>query len=262
MSKLFFAATAAAETMTQDAAQAAEGAGMNWLFFLVLAMFVVLTIWGHYRGFFKMIVGLAALAIAIVGTVVIGSPIAKRLCESDLQTKVEEKLEGYVTEYTTEDLETLVGSAQDEAIDELPLPEILREVLKRNNASDVYANLGVDTFSEYLCRFLSHLVIYAAVCAVVFLVLLIATHVVFFLLNIVAKLPILSGMNSLAGAVVGFVQAVAYVWFFILVVTAFAGHDWGADCLQMIRDNTFLSFLYENNLLLKYITSLDIFGMN
>ncbi len=230
----------------------------NWLLILVIVLFAVLVIWGHYQGFFKMIVGLAAIAIAIAGTVLIGAPIAKKLCESDLRVKVEEKIEGFVTEYITEDLESLVGSAQDEAIDELPLPEILREILKRNNAGDVYKELGVKTFSEYLCRFLSRLVIYAAVCAVVFLVLLIATYVACFLLDIVAKLPILNGMNSLAGAAVGFVQALIYVWVFFLVVTACAGYDWGAECLKMIQDNTFLSFLYENNLLLKYITSLKI----
>ena len=208
---------------------------------------------GTLQRIFKMAVGLAALLIAVVGTCIIGPPLAGKVSESNIRTAIEDKVNTYVQKNITGNLEELVKTTQDESIDSLPLPKIVTKMLKENNTLDKYKELEVENFREYLCRYLTQMIIYAAVYTILFVVILIAAYIVFYLMDIVAKIPGVHGANQLAGAAMGFAQALVYVWVFFLIITAYSSKDWASTCLGMVKDSQFLSIIYDNNLLLRMI---------
>ena len=67
-------------------------------------------------------------------------------------------------------------------------------------------------------------------------------------LDLVAKLPILSGMNQLAGAALGGIEGLLLIWVAGLIVGACGQMDWARAVLGQIEGSVWLSFLYRNNL--------------
>ena len=71
-----------------------------------------------------------------------------------------------------------------------------------------------------------------------------------------ARLPILSGVNKLAGAALGGAEGLIFLWLAFLLITAFSTTEWGMNLNRMIESSSWLSFLYDNNLLAKFVMSL------
>ena len=73
---------------------------------------------------------------------------------------------------------------------------------------------------------------------------------ILFSLGIIAKLPVLHGLNKTAGMVLGFLEGILFVWIFFFVVTMCVGTQWGGRLLFLIADSDLLSWIYRKNLLL------------
>ena len=84
---------------------------------------------------------------------------------------------------------------------------------------------------------------------ILFLLIYLAIRFLVVWLDLVAKLPILSGMNQIAGALLGAVVALFFVWIVCLVFTAFSGTKLGTSALMMIEESSWLSWIYDHNLL-------------
>ena len=123
------------------------------------------------------------------------------------------------------------------------------ELLTENNNKEVYKMMGVEFFQDYVGGYLSDMVLKAAVFVVLFLVVYIVLQIVVIWLDLIAKLPILSGINKMAGAVLGGVQALVYIWIGCLILTMFSGTEWGAMTLAQISSSRWLSWIYDHNLL-------------
>ena len=125
-----------------------------WLSVLVAVYLVGMTLYGHYRGFIRQTVSVAALVISIVA-VNLASPYVKTfLLESEgVQTAVT-KAVSFALDGTPSDWEQeSQPSAQRAYIEELPLPEQIKSLLIENNNSEVYEMLGVDRFADYLAAY-------------------------------------------------------------------------------------------------------------
>ena len=70
-----------------------------------------------------------------------------------------------------------------------------------------------------------------------------------FSLGLAAKLPVLHGINKLAGLVFGFGEGLLVVWIFFFVVTVFSPTNWGGEMFAMISDSRILTWLYRENIL-------------
>ena len=75
-------------------------------------------------------------------------------------------------------------------------------------------------------------------------------------LDLIAKLPILSGLNQIAGAVLGAAEALVFIWIACLVFTALSGTALGRGVLAQVEASVWLSWLYDHNML-----TLMIFGI-
>ena len=86
---------------------------------------------------------------------------------------------------------------------------------------------------------------------IMFLVVYILLRLVMKWLDIMAKLPVLSGMNQIAGAILGGIQGLFFLWLISLLLTACASTFWAAPILRQVEASPWLSFLYHYNLLSK-----------
>lgn len=245
-----------AEVTTEAATEAAENAasgGLNWLFVSAIVLVAGMGVIGYFLGFFRMLLSTFALFLAILGTYVFGGPIADRVADSGIGRSVETRIQEFVNKNipnmpSEEDIK-----AQNEAIEKLPLPERITKHIIAHNNRQTYEELGVDKFQPFLTKFTTNLVISAAVYVTLFVVLLIALHLLIYLLDIASKLPILNGLNHLAGALLGLIYAVAVLWIFFILVSAFPNVKFFADCQKMIMENNLLGTMYNNNLLMRLL---------
>lgn len=143
--------------------------------------------------------------------------------------------------------ETEIPDAQRRFIEEMPLPDALKELLIENNNDEVYQLLGVDAFAEYIGNYLANVIVNLIGFVILFVVIYITLKLLAGALNLVAKLPVLSGINQIAGALLGGLEGLFFLWLAFLPVTAFSASSWASAVLEQIEASPWLSFLYHYN---------------
>ena len=56
-------------------------------------------------------------------------------------------------------------------------------------------------------------------------------------------------MNQLAGAILGGIEGLFYLWFFDIILAACSGMAWASSLLAQIQASSWLSFLYRYNII-------------
>ena len=165
----------------------------------------------------------------------------------------------WIAEQTKTTIESAIGIEDDiqvpaeqrQVIEGLSLPKDVKQMLLENNNSRMYEILGVNAFVEYIGNYLANMILNWAGFVIMFLVVYILLRLVMKWLDIMAKLPVLSGMNQIAGAILGGIQGLFFLWLISLLLTACASTFWAAPILRQVEASPWLSFLYHYNLLSK-----------
>lgn len=231
---------------------------MNWTWpGIVTAAFLALSCWlGYRRGFVKEVVSacLVLLSIALVWAV---NPYVNRFIREN--TSIYESIQAGCEEMVNSRTENLQGiSAEDQTgvLDSLPFPELLVKGLKKNNTAEVYQYLSVNSFVEYVSGYLATIIVNGLSFALSFLLATLLIRMVTFALDIISRLPVLNGVNRVTGALAGLVKGVVFVWIALLLVTVFCSTQAGGRLLSMVREDRFLSLLYESDILVRIFMSI------
>ena len=75
-------------------------------------------------------------------------------------------------------------------------------------------------------------------------------------LDILARLPVVRGINKLAGALIGGGKCIIFVWVAMLVLTILCNTEIGQKGLGLIRGDTVLNFLYDKNIFIRIFAGL------
>lgn len=227
---------------------------MNFLLIAVLSVFAFCVVQGYRKGFLRIIISLAGI-ILIIGAVFIISPhisdflINKSSVYDSLKGKV-----GQVFEDDNSKLDNTIPENQDMTIESYQLPELLKNALKKNNTDEMYKNLMVDIFEDYISGYLSRLILKASSFIGVFLVLSIILWLALKSADLIAKIPIIKGLNKFLGLIAGLVKALMITWIFFVVVVMFLGNETGGKLMEEIYKSPILTFLFNENILMKYLT--------
>ena len=219
---------------------------MNIALIIVLLILIVNALYGRKAGLIKTVFSLFSMIAAILLTSFISPQVSKVLQENEA---VMEYMSGKVEAVLP--LEELGNKITDQIsfVDSLPIPEAMKTSIIENNNSDAYAEMAVDNFTTYITHAIANIVLNAIAFIVTFIVIII-------ILNIISKLPILNQINKTAGMLVGGVQGLIIIWVLGILVTVFSGSAFGQEVFGMINESAFLSFLYNNNLILRVITNI------
>lgn len=223
----------------------------NWLEITVGVYLLGMILYGHYKGLIR----LAVSMLALIATLVI-----VHFAMPKIMVFVRDNTPVYT--WIAEGMKESIGIGADAPdiqmpaeqrimIENLNLPEDVKQMLLENNNSQMYQILGVDAFAEYIGNYLANLIMNSIGFVVLFLAVYILLHLIMKWLDLIAKLPILYGMNHLAGAILGGIQGLFFVWIAALFVTACASTSWASLVLSQIEASPWLSFLYRYNLVSK-----------
>lgn len=221
----------------------------HWLSVGTAVFLLAMVLYGHYRGFLRIAVSMVALVVTLV-IVRMGTPYMTNFLmqNTGIHAAVERGLLSIagVTEVPEDKVQMPAGRRL--LIEELNLPEQMKEALIQNNNHEVYRLLGVDAFMDYIGTYLTNMVLNVVCSIVLFLVVYIGIRMLMHWLDLLAKLPILSGMNQIAGAILGGVQGLLVIWVLCLVVAVCSATEWGKVVVSQIESSPWLLFLYKNNI--------------
>ncbi len=216
----------------------------NWLEIAVGVYLLGMILYGHYRGFIRQAVSM----VALIATLVI---VDAAMPQVTGWLKDNTQLHTWIAENMAESLgleETAQMPAEQRMmIEGLDLPDDIKELLLENNNNQVYEILGVEAFTEYIGNYLANMVLNLIGFVVLFFVVYIMIRLVMKALDLMAKLPILSGLNQIAGAFLGGIQGLFFLWIASLVITACSGMQWAMNLITQIEASKWLSILYHYN---------------
>ena len=227
---------------------------MNWLFWVVAAFLAYHVIDGLRRGFIRKVVSALSLVITLVLVTFVTPHITNFIHEhTALHENLQEKCsEIFVSDQYDEDVKT----DQVQIIEHMELPENIKEMLLENNNTEAYHVLEVSGFHEYVGAYLAGLIINALAYLISFVVVWAAIRAILLAMDVVTKLPILHGINRLAGGALGVVYGVVLVWIAFLLVTILCNGNIGKQFFALINENQFLMFLYNQNIIMKIVFGL------
>lgn len=146
---------------------------------------------------------------------------------------------------------SLTRIEQTEVIENLPLPEQLKDILLDYNNEEGYKGLGVSNFSDYLINFVATSVLNVVAYLVSIVVVQLLLWGIITLLNIMAHIPVIRVINRFAGMLLGLVQALLLLWVFFLILSLCSATTIGTQLISLVGQSTFLSWLYDSNLFLQ-----------
>ena len=138
----------------------------------------------------------------------------------------------------------------EESVMELDFPKAVLEPIAKGTKD------AQDAIQEYVIEELTDTIIKALTFLALTLIIYIVIRIIIGVLDVFSKLPIINGINKWAGAVIGLVQGLLFIWIASLILTAFSDKEWAQEVFRQINDNGFLSFIYNNNMVIWLVTRL------
>jgi uncharacterized membrane protein required for colicin V production len=202
-------------------------------------------------GFIKTAFSLLSMIVAVILTVWL-SPVVNNVMKGNekFYNTISSKVEAMLP-FAEEEAD---ANEQISLIEGLHLPQSIKDSLIENRNTGVYKEFA-GSFKDYVSSYLTGVIINALSFIATFVVILILLWVICIALDIVSKLPLLNQVNKTAGLVAGLVHGLVVVWIFFILLTVFGSTGFGQKAMEMIGESEILSIIYNNNFLLRFITS-------
>ena len=226
---------------------------MNWLLIVVLIILVGNSLIGMRVGFIKTVFSLCSLGVALILTIWI-SPIVNDYLKGN--EKIYNGITSGIEKMLKFEDDVKETSKQISLIEELKLPQSIKDSLIENNNTEVYEELAISSFKEYISNYLAGIVIKAMAFIITFMAFTIILWVISAALDLLSKLPLLDQANTMAGLLAGLVHGLVIVWLFFILLTVFGSTGFGQKALQLVGESQILSMIYNNNFILGFITSI------
>lgn len=106
--------------------------------------------------------------------------------------------------------------------------------------------LVASAIGNYLTKHISNMLI-AIILFIALLIIMQIARLVIASLKFITKMPIIHGVNKLAGLAIGLAEGVLIVWIGFILFDRFNFGGYEAQMLQQIENNAFLTLLYQKN---------------
>lgn len=227
---------------------------LNFLLIAVFAVFLFCIIEGYNKGFLKIIVSLVG-TVLIIAAVIFVSPYVSDVLIN--KTSAYDAVKIKMVDVFKDDnskLDNTDPMNQQLTIESYSVPDILKNALIQNNNAEVYKDLMVSIFEDYVSGYLARLIIKGLTFVGIYLILKIVLWLIMKSVDLISKIPVIKGFNKFLGLIAGFVNALIIVWIFFIVVVVFLGNDIGEKLMEEVYRSPILTFLFNENVLMKFIT--------
>ena len=237
---------------------------MSWLTFVLLALVLIFAVQGFRKGMLRMAISMVFFLMVLGVTSWLNPYISDFVRAGDgallgLIGRLGRLLHGRVLLEQLEgrdDLQSITG--QVSYIEELPLPQTVKDKLMENNNTEIYKRLAVESFADYLGKYLSYGIINAICFLISFAIATILMYMILYAVDILTALPVIGTLNRIGGVCIGCIQGMIWIWVIFLIITIICDTPAGIYLQGQIRLDPILTWIYDNNMLMKIV--LQIFG--
>ena len=257
----------------------------------VIVFLIVFVIIGWSKGFLRVILTTLSLVATMVVAAFLLTPVSNFLANN---TSIEKSIEKKVEKSLGWDTEVPEGVNIDDIMSELPegadvndiaselpegtdisdidpgqgkdiaeeflnnlrLPRIIKATLFNKTTINEYISQGIESLKQYVVERISSV----ALKIMTYVGLIIAIYIIIRILLLVSKLinsiPVVRGINRFFGAVVGFVEGAMILWLLCLIISLISQTELGIKIVDVIHQSWFLSYIYEQNLVLRMVNAL------
>lgn len=224
---------------------------------IILAIVAICILVGYKRGLSKSILKIASFLIAIILALILYRPIANVITD---KTDLNKNIRNGIIEKFNKDVEEIEKGETPEKIEEtkeesnqenkeikIAITDNIGEKIK-DETEEMKKKIIEETATEIANR-----VVDIGAALVVFIVVRIILLVVFALLDLITKLPILKQVDKTGGIIYGILQGLL-ITYIILAIIYLLNMISGLSSIGIVKDidNSLLGkILYNNNLLLK-----------
>ena len=228
---------------------------LTWFGIVILLILILFRWMGYRRGFIREIVSFFFVFLSLSLAWAINPYINDFLInETPVYSTIQETCTDFVQKQSS-DLENEMESSS-QFIDGLNLPEILRKNIEKNNNTENYAELSVNTLTEYVSGYLARTIVNGLSYVLAYILATIGIRIVVYILNLIAGLPILKTANKLTGGLVGFVKGLVFIWILFLILTVLCSTEIGKTSLELIEKDSLLSVIYQYDPLIQIFTKI------
>lgn len=218
---------------------------MNWLVLIVFIVFFINIYQGYRKGFLRTVLSLVSWIFIIV----VANMFAPQLTEMLIsETSIDETIIQFINKKLTE----TVGFINIEE----QLPVELREILSGNFNSfkEIFVSDILKTEEVFLPYIFETLKILSTI--ILIIVLRIIVIIVDKTLAFATNLPLIGQADKTLGLVFGFAKGLVLVWILMTIITFGFMLNINSFDISVINESQILTWLYENNPLLNFITNL------
>ncbi len=229
---------------------------VNVLFVIVVGFLTLSAIHGYRKGFLRIAISLFTIILVIAIVTVISPYISDYLTN---HTKVYDALKTKVVEVFADNnavYDNKIEENQVKTIESYDLPEIIKACLLKNNTQEIYQAMAVSLFEDYVAGYIAKIIINAISFIGSFLMLWILITFVILSADIIAKIPIIKGLNKLLGMFAALAGSLIIIWIGFFIAIIFFGNTLGNQMLKSINSSLFLSLLFNKNFLLQFVTGI------
>ena len=227
----------------------------TWLGIAVLALIAAACIMGFRKGFVKEIVSVFFMLISFLLVWAVNPYVNTFVKEyTPVYDTIQDKCQTLVSEQIG-NKKTLDKEEQNQVMENMELPDLLKNALVENNTAETYRYLAVSTFTEYISDSLAVMAVNGISFLISFVLSAAVIKLLGFILNVLTKLPVITGINKIAGAAVGGIKCIIFIWIAFLVLTLLCNTTLGQQGMALIQQDAFLNFLYSQNVFVKVFMS-------
>lgn len=221
-------------------------------------VFLLIMYWfGYSKGFIRIVLSFAMTIISFILAILLAGPFESFVKNSTpVYDKINKQMTEYVSKYVPKELDAASEELQKEAIRELKLPSALQSRLIDGNTIDEKLAMGTESFSEYLAVSLTDTLVEAFSVIILFICIKLILRIIVSLIDLISRLPLVNGVNKSLGGLVGLAEGILIIWVACIMLTAISGTEIGQQIFSAISTNKILSFVYNNNLLLKFLNNI------
>ncbi len=213
---------------------------MNWLLLVVILIMAWSIFRGYTKGFLRIIYSLVAW-IVVVFLAAAATPYVSQMISD--KTSIGEKV--YDTTYNK--ISTTIQEKDQPQEDSL---ENLGIKVPKNVADKLFKETGVyDTIAGNV----SNLAVNGVSFVLLLLIFALALKILFQIIKVVEKIPVIGGMNKSLGVLLGAVKGIILIWLLFAIVALNSTSETGIKVISYIYESNITTFLYENNGVLSLI---------
>lgn len=223
----------------------------------VIVFLLVMYWFGFSKGLIRIVLSFAITIVSFILAILLSGPFESFVKNNTpVYNKINNQMTEYISKYVSKEMDVASEELQKEAIRELKLPATIQSKLIASNTVDEKLLMGAESFSEYLAISLTDTLVEAFSVIILFIIIKLILRIIVSIIDLISKLPLIHGVNKSLGGLVGLAEGVLIIWAVCILLTAISGTAIGQQIFSAISTNKILSFIYNNNLLLKFLSSL------